>query len=92
MAHNYDVIKVGSRYQVVDTATNTPIGKTRETRAEAWNYIDELYAEEMVGEMYPMATPHRREPDPQGTVETAAVAARVSPKQGHDTVGRKPNG
>lgn len=78
---NYDIIKVGSRYQVVDLRTNTPKGKTQVTRAEARNLINELESEEMVGMMYE-STPS--EPDPQGTVETTDVEARknISGREG----------
>ena len=40
-----DVIKVGSRYQIVDTRTNSPVGKTLATRRDAHDAIYELDAE-----------------------------------------------
>lgn len=73
---------------MIDTSTNTPIGKTHLTRADAQAYIDEMYAEDYGYAMYGAS----HEPAPQGTVETVTVTAEVSVKQPGDTVGRKPNG
>jgi hypothetical protein len=37
-----DVIKTGSRYQVVDTRDNSPVGRTYATRHDAWEHIHTL--------------------------------------------------
>lgn len=39
-----DVFKFGSRYGVVDTRDNSPVGKTFPTREEAWDFVADLDA------------------------------------------------
>jgi hypothetical protein len=48
----FDVIKVGSRYQVFDTRDNSPVGKSLPTRADAVEFMREVDAEmELMGVM-----------------------------------------
>lgn len=48
----FDVIKVGSRYQVFDIRDNSPVGKSHATRADAVEFKQELNAEmELMGAM-----------------------------------------
>ena len=86
MPTNLDVIKIGSRYQVVRTSDNTPMGKTYPTRKDAWDYIYELQAEEYGHEMFP-STPHTPEQYAEGTVEQTVARAQTSkgPKVGQKT-------
>jgi hypothetical protein len=41
----FDVIKIGSRYQVFDIRDNSPVGKSHATRADAEEFRDEVDAE-----------------------------------------------
>lgn len=41
----FDVIKIGSRYQVFDTRDNSPTGKSHATRADAVEFMQELQSE-----------------------------------------------
>lgn len=41
----FDVLKVGTRYQVFDTRDNSPVGKSFPTRADAVEFMAELDSE-----------------------------------------------
>ena len=76
----YDVFKVGSRYQVIRVADNTPMGKTFASRAEAWEYIGELNAEESGEKMFGPRKKATPEQAAGNVVEMTVAKAKTTPQ------------
>ena len=82
MPERYDIIKTGSRYQVVRTRDNTPIGKTYATRGEAEEAINVLFSEEYGYEIFPSTETDSAKKSAVGTVERMVEEAKVAGKLG----------
>lgn len=64
---HFDIIKLGARYQVVDTDKNEPTGWLHRTRDEAVTYMQDKEAEYMREMMFPGygESGHRDAPNPR---------------------------